>query len=408
MNFIGVVSIDKLIEKHAKKLTYKEREELPDSDFVYPGERKYPINDKCISGDTEILLLNGISVPIKDLVGKEVWVYSYDLIKKAIVPARAINIHKTIDNAEVIELVLDNNKSIICTKNHPILKRDGTYIEAGSIHVGESLMPLYRKYVTQQSINKQYEKIYQPWYRFWEFTHHMVCREYNIKPIISGNIIHHINENNLDNDPNNLREMTRSSHLALHGELGSVRVNLQNFRQGSIDRWKKPGAKEKQAAFMKKENQRRKDCGELYLIGKKITESKLKYTKDELATAYKMYIDGSSLKDVSIWWNCCVATVKSRFERENLPYKKTLELEKEDSIELINNHKVVSILSHNAIDVYDMTVEDTHNFAIAAGIFIHNSHAQNALSRVEQHGTPAEKAKVKREVKKKYPGMGVE
>jgi len=35
------------------------------------------------------------------------------------------------------------------------------------------------------------------------------------------------------------------------------------------------------------------------------------------------------------------------------------------------------------------------------------SHAQNALARVEQHGTPAEKAKVKREVKKKYPDMEV-
>jgi uncharacterized protein DUF6582 len=34
------------------------------------------------------------------------------------------------------------------------------------------------------------------------------------------------------------------------------------------------------------------------------------------------------------------------------------------------------------------------------------AHAKNALSRVSQSGTPAEKAKVKAAVKKKYPSMG--
>lgn len=34
------------------------------------------------------------------------------------------------------------------------------------------------------------------------------------------------------------------------------------------------------------------------------------------------------------------------------------------------------------------------------------AHARNALSRVSQSGTPTEKAKVKRAVKKKYPSIG--
>ena len=34
------------------------------------------------------------------------------------------------------------------------------------------------------------------------------------------------------------------------------------------------------------------------------------------------------------------------------------------------------------------------------------SHAQNALARVAQHGTPAEKAQVRAKVKAKYPNMG--
>lgn len=38
-----------------------------------------------------------------------------------------------------------------------------------------------------------------------------------------------------------------------------------------------------------------------------------------------------------------------------------------------NNHKVLSIeYLDNPIDVYDMTVDSTHNFAISSGIFVHN------------------------------------
>lgn len=34
------------------------------------------------------------------------------------------------------------------------------------------------------------------------------------------------------------------------------------------------------------------------------------------------------------------------------------------------------------------------------------SHAQNALARVSQHGSPSEKATVRRKVHAKYPSMG--
>lgn len=34
------------------------------------------------------------------------------------------------------------------------------------------------------------------------------------------------------------------------------------------------------------------------------------------------------------------------------------------------------------------------------------SHARNALARVSQHGTPAEKAQVRAKVHAKYPGIG--
>jgi hypothetical protein len=48
------------------------------------------------------------------------------------------------------------------------------------------------------------------------------------------------------------------------------------------------------------------------------------------------------------------------------------------------------------------------NFALPGRRYpIHDrSHAANALARVSQHGSSAEKAAVRRKVKAKYPGMG--
>lgn len=47
------------------------------------------------------------------------------------------------------------------------------------------------------------------------------------------------------------------------------------------------------------------------------------------------------------------------------------------------------------------------NFALAGRRYPINdpSHARNALARVAQHGTPAEKAKVRASVARKYPGI---
>jgi len=48
------------------------------------------------------------------------------------------------------------------------------------------------------------------------------------------------------------------------------------------------------------------------------------------------------------------------------------------------------------------------NFALSGRRYpIHDrAHARNALSRVAQHGTPSEKATVRRKVKRKYPDIG--
>lgn len=48
------------------------------------------------------------------------------------------------------------------------------------------------------------------------------------------------------------------------------------------------------------------------------------------------------------------------------------------------------------------------DFALSGGRYPieDKSHARNALARVSQHGTPAEKAEVRAKVHRKYPDIG--
>ena len=47
----------------------------------------------------------------------------------------------------LIEVALDTGESTFCTGDHLFMKRDGRWVEAGSLRRGDSLMPLYREVV---------------------------------------------------------------------------------------------------------------------------------------------------------------------------------------------------------------------------------------------------------------------
>lgn len=61
----------------------------------------------------------------------------------------------------------------------------------------------------------------------------------------------------------------------------------------------------------------------------------------------------------------------------------------------------LSTEARNAIPAKSFAEPDKRKYPIE-----NKAHARNALSRVSQSGTPAEKAKVRAAVKKKFPGIG--
>lgn len=68
----------------------------------------------------------------------------------------------------------------------------------------------------------------------------------------------------------------------------------------------------------------------------------------------------------------------------------------------------IHLAANSALTAMGRSHIASKNFALPGGRYpIEDAaHARNALSRVSQNGTPAEKAKVRAAVHHKYPGIG--
>lgn len=109
----------------------------------------------CLTGDTEITLYDGTARTIAELAAnqKEPFIVcGYDLTKKELVPAKAFNARKTKETNELIEVTLENKKSIRCTPDHLVLMQNGTYKAAELLKIGDLLIPYEVKSVRRLSV----------------------------------------------------------------------------------------------------------------------------------------------------------------------------------------------------------------------------------------------------------------
>jgi hypothetical protein len=128
-----------------------------------PDYRRSPVRVycSCFTGDTKISLLNGVELPIKDLVGlEEFWVYSCTPEGK-IVPGRGHTAHKTREKAKIIKITLDNGETIRCTPDHMFMLKNGSYKEAKDLTSKDSLMQSTKCYYRVIKIEDAgYEDVY--------------------------------------------------------------------------------------------------------------------------------------------------------------------------------------------------------------------------------------------------------
>ncbi|PIS39533.1 MAG: DNA gyrase subunit A [Candidatus Nealsonbacteria bacterium CG08_land_8_20_14_0_20_38_20] len=305
---------------------------------------RYPLiqgqgNFGCFTKDTKVKLCDGrdlsFEVLIKEQqVGKKHWTFTFNPQTKEIEITEIKNPRKTRLNEKIIELTLDNSEKIKCTLDHQFMMRDGDYKQAKNLKPGDSLMPLYTKpYDGEKDQNlKDYEVVYQPIRNNWQFVHHL-ADQWNLKNGIykksAGRIRHHRDFNKLNNNPDNILRIQWGDHWKYHKEIASAR---------------------------------HKNDPEYV---KKIAEGRRKFIENNR----EVFSQRAKNLNKKLWANpeYCIPKIENALNYfDNFP-EILIESQK-------RNHKVVKIRTlPQREDVYDLTVEPWHNFALAAGIFVHNS-----------------------------------
>lgn len=216
--------------------------------------------DWCLHEDTEIKLLNGNSVKVKDMKtmfdnGEELWVYSTDA-SGDFKPGKVKDVWVSGFTKELVEVTLDNGKKIITTPNHRYMMRDGSYKEASELSCNDSLMPLYFKltdgYESVKINSTAYPTKYVSVYK--TVANEELAEEIESAKVRSGEdtiAIHHGDFNKLNNYPSNLKPMGVLEHYKYHSNHVRESGVLDKWLNAGKEYWSKEDNRKKQADVMR-------------------------------------------------------------------------------------------------------------------------------------------------------------
>jgi len=208
--------VERVKQKFIKKQTYDPR----------TGNLSFEPEVLCIKHDTKIPLLDGRTLTLDDIIkehneGKENWVYTVNEKTHNIEPGKIKYATISRPNTEVVRVHLDSGNYIDCTPDHKFILRDGSNCRADELTPGTALMPLYIKNSKMIRGNNEYEKIYDPGKKRWIWTHRMVHGQANNNGKFEK-VVHHIDCNRFNNNPENLVTMKIDEHNILHGETTKI------------------------------------------------------------------------------------------------------------------------------------------------------------------------------------------
>ena len=408
-------------------------EELTSLERLSDGHIDHPKNF-CFTGDTKVRLVDGRDLSFLELVnefqeGKTNFVYSMNLNTREVEAKPITKAWQTLKNQKLVKITLDNGEEIRCTPNHRFMLRNGEYIEAQDLLPNDSLMPLYTK-IAEKGL-AGYRLLYSPFENKWHYEHRQFAEEvYDEKYLV-----HHKDCNPLNNRPDNLVWMSKTAHMNEHYKLqtGAQSTEANAKRKASIKTWH---AKMKNTPEYASRNEKLKIASTTTGYNEKLAAERAAHIaeiesyyniswealslseKDSYAQKYARVKDPTLVKRIAnkvkenhkegIYENAYAKLQKVNNFKKQL---KILfpEVNREKFIEFFGfdyytidtstktgasqkgvwinryrqkmyeviNHKVVSIeYLDEREDVYDIEVADNHNFALSAGVFVHNSKDQ--------------------------------
>lgn len=333
----------------------------------------------CFTADTLIPNLDGKSYPISELIERdeELLVYALDANKKIVIaPATA---RKTRTNAPLVKVTLDNGREITCTPDHQFMLRDGTYREAQELTPGASLMP-FRSHVDRDG----YTVVRHPGNENDQRVHWIMARGGLLGNIPSfegqKTVIHHRNFTPTDNRRSNLMFMGDRDHMSYHK---SIRERNPHFQSEEFEQARK-------AALSRKAQT---ESGRAY-FAERGTRNILAYMAEQPEHFKAAVADnGQRGKAYLVAYN---QSEEGRKKSSEVAHKEHICETCGESISgggfgIHNhrkykhgyNHKVISVERLDRTeDVYCLTVPNYNNFALEAGVFVHNCGMVSARSDV--------------------------
>ena len=348
----------------------------------------------CFVAGTRVPLLNGTDATLKDLAerGGGHWVFAIGEDHR-ITGAKA-TARLTRRNAALMMVELDNNEQICCTLDHRFMLRDGSWCEARNLHRGASLMPLYRR------INAEgYAEILQPRTHGYQRFHWALARSGILGPIPvfpgQRTVIHHKDFNEANNDPANLQFMGDRDYSAYHRSL--VERNMY-WQSEDFERRRKAALAGKAKTAQGRE-----------FFAKRGTANIIRYMAENRETFLKSVSENG--KRGREWLIAYNKSAKGRAKsKENVQrllrvervcphcgerFFGHLRLNAHKRHVHRYNHTVRHIeLLERREDVYCLTVPGYENFALSAGVFVHN--CGMIATRTSLTGNDFDETRVKR------------
>lgn len=355
----------------------------------------------CFVGDTRIELLDGTTMSFKDVVDiynkKDLYVYSVEK-NGHIIPGKIIAAAQTKIVNELAKVTLDNGEVIKCTVDHKFIMRNGERKEARLLKPGDSVMPLYKGVnsdgyvVYKDNLDNKQKRVYDMTNEYYKediFSSYSVDNdesriiskgEWKGK-IVSIEIInckptpvYNIEIENKENTHNYaLSAGVFVCNSPIQCFLGETKIDLLDGTKIEIKNL--VGNTDGKYVYSCKEDGT--------VITGKIVNT---FESGKATDLLKITLDNNEY---------VICTKEHQFMLKSGNYVHAIDLKIDDSLmslhpEKLNreephgqfyNHKVVSI-EHihydQPVSVYDIEIENkdnTHNFALSAGVFVHNSSA---------------------------------
>lgn len=292
----------------------------------------------CIVGDTLIATADGRNaVSIRELAkeGKDVPVYSTDPNSGQTQIKWGRKPRLTKKDAEVWKLTLDDGSKLLATPDHRILTSNLNYKELKDLKPGESIIPFYSfESNGYRQISRVGSKMIGG--NFRNRRQYSIIHEFHNGTIDHKKYdIHHIDFNSKNDSINNLLVLERAEHQKIHSD--KIK-GLNNPYHNMTDEWKfnfasHPGVSNPRFSGYTNE--------ELINEGKRIFNDKGKITR-------KLWVKAAKRKGMPV-------QLGNEFRFGSFTNFKN---------QVAENHKVQSIEFVGHEDVYNITVDDNHNYHV--------------------------------------------